>query len=159
MNYAKIIKTEWNELGKKNHPILSKIVKPYYQLPIWLSFYYFNSDITYKTKWGESDFRYEYPAHITLVFFGLAISVTAYIPKADEDDWLCQDDYWESLLTYNHFNGDIEKTDKAMGYWNKNEKHDYNCRFQPRFLSSAIDRNKLISIQAEELLRQRYNGV
>jgi len=150
-DYAKLVKSEWNELGKKNHPILSKIVKPHYQLPIWLSFYFFNSDIMYKTKWSESDFRYEYPAHITLVFFGLALSVTAYIPKVDEHDWTCQDDYWESLLTYNYFNGDIEKTNTVMGYWDKTENHDYKFRFQPRFLSNTVDRDDLISLQADEL--------
>jgi hypothetical protein len=150
-NFAKLEKSEWNELGKKNHPILSKLVRPSYELPRWLSFYFFNSDIVYKTKWSEDDFRYEFPAHITLVIFGFAISVTAYIPKSEENDFTCQDDYWESLLTYNYFKGDIKKTNDVMGYWNSPKDENFRFRFQPRFLSSAVDRDDLIALQAEQL--------
>jgi len=150
-DYARLVSSEWTEEGKKNHPILSKLVKPTYELPYWLSFYFFNSDIMYKTKWSEDDFRYEYPAHITLVFFGLALSVTAYIPKVDENDWTVQDDYWESLLTFNHYGGDIKKTNKVMGWWNKPDDKNFRFRFQPRFLKSTVDRDDLIALQAEML--------
>lgn len=148
-DYAKLVSSEWTEEGKKNHPILSKLVKPTYELPYWLSFYFFNSDIMYKTKWSEDDYRYEYPAHITLVFFGLALSVTAYIPRVDENDWTCQDDYWESLLTFNHYGGDIKKTNEVMGWWNKPDDKNFRFRFQPRFLTSIVDQDDLIALQAE----------
>ena len=150
-NYARLVSSEWTEEGKKNHPILSKLVKPTYELPYWLSFYFFNSDIMWKTKWSEDDFRYEYPAHITLVFFGLALSVTAYIPKANENDWTVQDDYWESLLTFNHYGGDIKKTNEVMGWWNKPDDKNFRFRFQPRFLKSTVDQDDLIALQAEML--------
>ena len=150
-DYAKLVSSEWTEEGKKNHPILSKLVKPTYELPYWLSFYFFNSDIMYKTKWSEDDYRYEYPAHITLVIFGFAISVTAYIPKANDDDWTCQDDYWESLLTFNHYGGDIKKTNEVMGWWNKPGDKNFRFRFQPRFLTNVFDRYNLMAIQNREL--------
>jgi hypothetical protein len=150
-DYAKLVSSEWTEEGKKNHPFLSKFLKPTYQLPYWLSFYFFNSDIMWKTKWTEDDFRYEFPAHITLVFFGLCISVTAYIPKVDENDWTCQDDYWESLLTYNYFNGDLKKTNDVMGWWNKPDDENFRFRFQPRFLTSQVDRDDLIDLQEHTL--------
>ncbi len=157
-DFAKLETSEWTEEGKKNHPILSKIVKPSYELPRWLSFYFFNSDIVYKTKWSEDDFRYEFPAHITLVIFGFAISITAYIPKSEENDWTCQDDYWESLLTYNYFKGDIKKTNKVMGYWNSPKDGNFRFRFQPRFLTSTVDRDDLIALQAEQLpkIKEEY---
>ena len=157
-DFAKLEKSEWNELGKKNHPILSKLVKPSYELPRWLSFYFFNSDIVYKTKWSEDDFRYEFPAHITLVIFGFAISVTAYIPKSEENDFTSNDDYWESLLTYNYFKGDIKKTNEVMGYWNSPKDNNFRFRFQPRFLSNTIDRDDLIALQAEQLpkIKEKY---
>lgn len=157
-DFAKLETSEWTEEGKKNHPILSKIVKPSYELPRWLSFYFFNSDIVYKTKWSEDDFRYEFPAHITLVIFGFAISVTAYIPKSNENDWTCQDDYWESLLTYNYFKGDIKKTNDVMGYWNSPKDENFRFRFQPRFLTSTVDRDDLIALQAEQLpkIKEEY---
>jgi len=154
-DYARLVKSEWTEEGKKNHPFLSKFLKPTYELPYWLSFYFFNSDIMYKTKWSEDDFRYEYPAHITLVFFGLALSVTAYIPKADENDWTVQDDYWESLLTFNHYGGDIKKTNEVMGWWNKPDDKNFRFRFQPRFLTSMVDRDDLIALQADMLNKAR----
>jgi len=152
-NFAKLEKSEWTEEGKKNHPILSKLVRPSYELPRWLSFYFFNSDIVYKTKWSEDDFRYEFPAHITLVIFGFAISVTAYIPKLEENDFTSNDDYWESLLTYNYFKGDIKKTNDIMGYWNSPKDKNFRFRFQPRFLTSTVDRDDLIALQAEQLTK------
>lgn len=150
-DYAKLVSSEWTEEGKKNHPILSKLVKPTYVLPNWLSFYFFNSDIMYKSKWSEDDFRYEFPAHITLVIFGFAISVTAYIPKQNENDWTCQNDYWESLLTFNYYDGDIKKTNEVMGWWNKPGDDNFRFRFQPRFLTSAVDRDVLVDLQAKQL--------
>lgn len=157
-NFAKLETSEWTEEGKKNHPILSKLVRPSYELPRWLSFYFFNSDIVYKTKWSEDDFRYEFPAHITLVIFGFAISITAYIPKSEENDFTSNDDYWESLLTYNYFKGDIKKTNEVMGYWNSPKDNNFRFRFQPRFLSNTIDRDDLIALQAEELpkIKEKY---
>lgn len=157
-DYARLVSSEWTEEGKKNHPILSKLVKPTYELPYWLSFYFFNSDIMWKIKWSRDDFRYEYPAHITLVIFGLALSVTAYIPKANEDDWTAQDDYWESLLTFNHYGGDIKKTNEVMGWWNKPDDKNFRFRFQPRFLKSTVDQDDLIALQAEMLdgIRKKY---
>ncbi len=154
-DYAKLVSSEWTEEGKKNHPILSKLVKPTYELPNWLSFYFFNSDIMYKTKWSEDDFRYEAPAHITLVIFGFAISVTAYIPKTDEKDWTVQDDYWESLLTFNYYGGDIKKTNEMMGWWNKPGEKNFRFRFQPRFLTSSVDRDDLEALQAEQLEKMK----
>lgn len=147
-NWAKLESVEWNEFGKKNHPILSKIIKkPVWQLPIWLAFHWYNCDIMYKTKWDEDDFRYEFPAHFTIVFFGLAISVTAYIPKEDEDDWMCQDQYWESILTYQYYNGDLEKTNGACGWYNKPGEKGFRFKFEPRFLKKEEDRKKLKAIQ------------
>jgi len=145
-NYAKLVSCEWNPVGKKNHPILSKLVKPMYELPIWLSFYIFNSDIMYKTKWSEDDYRYEYPAHFTIVFFGLCFSITAYISIEDDDDWLVNDQYWESLLTYSHYK-DLEKTNDACGWYNRPGEKGFRFKFNPKFLKKQEDRDKLKEIQ------------
>ena len=152
-DYAKLVKSEWTEEGKKNHPFLSRFLKPVYELPFWLSFYFFNYDIMYKTEYSDDDYRYEYPAHITLVFFGLALSVTAYIPKVGENDWTCQDDYWESLLTYNHYKGNLKKTSEVMGWWNKPGDKNFRFRFQPRFLTNEVDRDNLVAFQLKQLMK------
>lgn len=151
-NFAKLIHSSWTELGKKNHPILSKIFKgPLIQLPYWMSFYFFNNDIMYKTKWDEDDFRYEFPSHITLVFFGLALSVTAYIPQTDKHDFTCQDDYWEALLTYKYYGGNLEKVNEVMGYYGTFGESDFKWRFQPRFLKNYKQQNELIAIQQNQV--------
>lgn len=147
-NWAKLESAEWNELGKKNHPILSKIIKkPVWQLPIWLAFHWYNDDIMYKTKWAEDDFRYEYPSHFTVVFFGLAFSITAYLKPKDKEDWLIQDQYWESILTYKYYNRDLEKTNDACGWYNRPGEKGFRFKFEPRFLKKKEDREKLQAIQ------------
>lgn len=147
-NWAKLESAKWNALGKRNHPILSKIIKtPVWQLPIWLAFHWYNDDIMYKTKWEEDDFRYEFPAHFTIVFFGLAFSITAYLKPEDKDDWLIQDQYWESILTYKYYNGDLEKTNGACGWYNRPGEKGFRFKFEPRFLKRQEDREKLQAIQ------------
>lgn len=147
-NWAKLESAEWNELGKRNHPILSKIIKkPVWQLPIWLAFHWYNDDIMYKTKWEEDDFRYEYPSHFTIVFFGIAFSITAYLKPKDKEDWLIQDQYWESILTYKYYNGDLEKTNSVCGWYNRPGEKGFRFKFEPRFLKRQEDREKLQAIQ------------
>lgn len=149
-NWAKLESAKWNALGKRNHPILSKIIKtPVWQLPIWLAFHWYNDDIMYKTKWEEDDFRYEFPAHFTIVFFGLAFSITAYLKPSDKEDWLVQDQYWESILTYKYYDGDLEKTNAVCGWYNRPGEKGFRFKFEPRFLKRPEDREKLQAIQNE----------
>lgn len=157
-NYSILVSSRWTEEGRKKHPFLSKFFKPTYMLPNWLSFYFFNRDIGWKTREEEYDFRYENPAHITLVIFNMSISITAYIPQANEDDWTCEDDYWESLLTYNYFNGDLKKTNDVMKWWGTPGEEDFRFCFQPRFLTDEEERSNLVIIQAKvynKLLKER----
>lgn len=94
--FCKYINSEWTDIGKQRHPFLSKIFKPMYVLPIWLSFYIFNRDIMWKTKY--EDYRFEYPGQFTIVFFGLSLSFWLKAPKIENtsDDY----SYWESILWY-----------------------------------------------------------
>ena len=146
-NWAKLESCEWTEEGKKRHPIISKLFKPAYELPIWLAFHWYNDDIMYKTKWDEDDFRYEFPSHFTIVFFFFFLSITAYVPKENEDDWLCDDEYWESILTYQYYKGDLEKTNGACGWYNRPGEKGFRFKFNPRFLKNKEDRDKLKAIQ------------
>ena len=138
---TRLLYSEWTDFGKRSHPILSKFVKPTYVLPIWLSFYIFNYDIWFKTKWEEDDYRYEFPASFTIVFFGLAISITA-----DED---CL--YWESILTYLHYKGDIKKTCDRMGIWTKCSSGERYFGFKCEFLKDKQLKERLKQYQYEVL--------
>ena len=124
----------WNRnIRKKLRKWHLSWIPPVIQLPLFFTFHFWDDDIMYKTKWSEDDYRYEFPAHITLVFFGLAISVTAIIPQVNK--WTSTEDYWESLLTYRHYK-DISKVDKIMGSWRslKDGKEEYRRRLNPEFL-------------------------
>lgn len=157
-DYARLVSSKWTESGKKNHPIISKFLKPTYVLPYWMSCYFFNQDIIWKTREQDYDFRYEHPAHITFVIFSLCVSITAYISPLNADDWTCQDDYWESLLTYKYYNGDLKKTNTMMGWWGTPGTDSFKFRFQPRFLKNEEDRDALVIIQEKvynKLLREK----
>lgn len=155
-NHGSLVTSHWSDYGKKKHPILSRIIKPVYQLPRWLSFYIFNHDMTWKTKWGESDFNYEYPPHLTIVFFNYAISVTAYIPKEYDKDFTCEYDYWESMLTYEYCNGDLKKANDIMGFYGDVWSDDFRFRFNPNFLRDPKMKKELSDIQMQALL-ELYN--
>lgn len=113
-NYARMINCSWTDLGKKNHPILSKLFKPIYQLPIWLSFYIFNLDVQWKTKWDE--YRFERPPQFTIVLFGYCLTIWLQNPtgKVEYDD-----DYWEAILYYIDYK-DIDKVKQIMGHYTEN---------------------------------------
>lgn len=109
----------WSESGKKSHPILSKIFKrPIYHLPIWLSFYIFNHDLFWKTKWGEN--RFEYPPQLSIVFFGWSLNFWLREPSSpDGTNYLTNDaDYWETLLDYIEYKNKFpNKIHKIKGRW------------------------------------------
>jgi hypothetical protein len=75
-------------------------IKPQYQLPIWLSFYIFNHDVGWKTKWGDT--RYEWPPQFTIVFFGLAFSIWVKAPECKEEH-SHDDGYWEGIIDYGFY--------------------------------------------------------
>lgn len=118
-------------------------IPPIIQLPISLSFNFMDRDVYWKTKYDE--YRYEYPAHITLVFFGLAISITAYAPQLNGGT--SDDDYWESILTYSDCKN-LEKTDEELGRW-RTEDDKYTIRFNPEFLKEPY-KQQLKDIQKEK---------
>lgn len=135
-------KPVWNRIiRKKLRKLHLSWIPPVIQLPIWLSFHFFDHDITYKSKWNQ--WRYEYPAHITLVLFGFAISVTAVIPY---DEFSTVDmDYWESLLTYID-KPNLDDLNDEMGWWSgETLKH---WRLRPEFLKEPY-KTQLITIQNE----------
>lgn len=137
-------KPVWNRnIRKKLRKWHLSWIPPVIQLPIWLTFRFDDSDICWKTKWTEDDFRYEFPAHICLVVFGFAISITAIIP--DNGFFTRNDDYWESLLIYRN-KPNLDDVNDKMGWWSgETLKH---WRLRPEFLKEPY-KTQLIAIQNE----------
>ena len=125
------IRYEWTDIGKEAHPILSKIFKkPIYTLPIWLSFYIFNHDLVWKTKYD--DYRFEFPPQLCIVIFGWSLNVWLKAPKCSYpkglDVFTTDEDYWESMLWYIDYKNKFpERNRKLSGSWgwsNSKEKYD-----------------------------------
>lgn len=86
---------KWSDTYKQQHPILTKLFKPQYELPVWMSCYVFNHDLIWKTKWD--DYRYEFPPQFTIVLFGWSLSFWLKHPLGKE---YRDDCYWEAMLWY-----------------------------------------------------------
>ena len=133
----------WNRnIRKKLRKWHLSWIPPMITLPLWTAFRFDDSDIMWKTKYD--DFRYEFPAHITLVIFGLAISVTA-VPSIG--DYTSYDDYWESILNYRYYKS-LKKTHEIMGVWNHIGTDKKTIRFNPDFLKEPY-KTELKKIQNE----------
>ena len=60
-------------------------------------------DLGWKTKWTDTDYRFEWAPRISFVFFGYQLAVTVIAPE--------QDHYWEAWLYYER-NTDHTKSKK-----------------------------------------------
>lgn len=115
---------EWSEIGRQKHPILSKLFKkPLYTLPIWLSFYIFNHDLVWKTKYD--DYRFEYPPQLSIVIFGWSLNFWLKAPKCEYKSnariLTTDEDYWESILWYIEYKNRFpERNRKLSGRWKGN---------------------------------------
>jgi len=105
-----------------------KIFGKSFNLPIWLSFYIFNWDLFYKTKWTSYDFRYEFPPTFGIVFFGLCFYWWKYWPHSEHES---SDHYWTSILSYLHGEkpGDLFETMKAEGKWTTYNKDNIGTSY------------------------------
>ena len=134
----------WNRrIRKKLRKWHLSWIPPVIYLPNCFTFRFDDGDIGWKTKWD--DYRYEWPAHITLVVFGLAISITAVPPQVN--GCTSNDDYWESVLNYSD-NRNLKETNDIMGRWKsyKTDEPTYTVRFNPEFLKEPY-KSQLIEIQ------------
>lgn len=95
----------------KKHPKASELVsynnlvESYrnYTKAVPLKIGFSSCDLGWKTKWTNTDFRYEYSPTWSFVYFGYQIAVTFVAVEAHH--------YWESFLAY-HFVTDRSKSPK-----------------------------------------------
>lgn len=104
----------WCDSYKEKHPIFTKIFKPVYHLPYWMTFKYYSCKLQWKWKWD--DVRFEFNPQMTLVMFGYCISIWLKAPYKHDYD------YWESMLTYLYkCNKNKDEASKSMGVWKSDE--------------------------------------
>ncbi len=90
-------------------------IPPIIDLPWWLCIRVFNWDVMWKTKFD--DVRYEYPPQFTIVFLGLALTLTLHEPTGGY--YTCDDQYWEGILDWLYtYDKDMYKTVYYGGIWN-----------------------------------------
>lgn len=130
----------WTDSYKKSHPVLSKLFKPNYHLPIWMSFYIFNHDLIWKTKWG--DYRYEFAPQFTIVVFGISLSFWLKHPlgKKYHDDM-----YWEAVLWYIE-KKNIKDAFNECSVWENFETKELSFPLCPEILNSPYDNMAKIMI-------------
>lgn len=117
---------DWTDIFKQNHPIISTLFKPRYEMPKWFTFYIFNHDLFWKTKWD--DYRYEFPPQFTIVFLYWHISFYLAPPKG------CNNyDYWEAILWYIE-KRNFEKVFNEMRAWMDMRTNKVNYRLQPNMV-------------------------
>ena len=99
---------KWNE----NNPNYTRKIKSFEELfnekknykfavPLKVGFSY--CSLGYKTKWSDTDYRFEWNPVLSFVFFGYQIALTFYSPYHDH--------YWTSWLFYKN---DTDKTKSKM---------------------------------------------
>lgn len=74
-----------------------------YEFPVSKKIGFDFVDLGWKTKWTDTDYRFEWAPRISFVFFGYQLAVTAIAPE--------QDHYWEAWLYYER-NSDRSKSNK-----------------------------------------------
>ena len=93
---------EREESFNKLNPNYARKIKPYdevyqeklqHQFPVPLKVGFSSCDLGYKTKWSDTDFRFEWSPVFSFVFFGYQIALTIQAPND-------ADAYWEAWLYY-----------------------------------------------------------
>lgn len=90
-------------------------IKPVYYLPRWLTFRIDDFDVSYKTKWTNTNFRFEERPFYKITIFGISLTIMLVAPNNEDGD------YWESILTYNHYAKrqpyGLKELIYEMGWW------------------------------------------
>lgn len=102
-NYLKILNSPFKPFKLKWYIGKTAVGTPYF-FPrkvvgdefVPIKFGFDSCDLGYKTKWSDTDFRFEWSPVYTFVFFGYQIALTIQAPND-------ADAYWEAWLYYDKF--------------------------------------------------------
>lgn len=91
-----------------------------FELPYWLKFEYDSYDVIYKYKWNQV--RFEYPPKMSLVLFGISLSI--WLKPPTDDIEAMEYAYWESLINWseneNRWTSRFKEHLVKSGYWSGN---------------------------------------
>jgi len=118
-NYARKIKS-YDELYEEKKNYL-------YAVPKKIGFDFVG--LGWKTKWSETDYRFEWSPIFSFVFFGYQIAVTIVAPEADH--------YWEAWLYY-ELNTDKTKSKKERIEQCKKE-FSLNCTVYSQGIETKVN--------------------
>ena len=141
----------WSDEYKKQHPIISKIFKPQYQLPIWCGFYIFNHDLFWKTKWD--DYRYEFPPQFTIVAFGLSLSFWLKHPLGKK---YRDDTYWEAMLWYIDKKY-IKDAFKECPVWKNYDTNELTFSLCPEILNPPYD--SMAQVMIDDYIKNKKDNI
>lgn len=94
---------EREESYNKMNPKHARKIRPYdevyqeklrYEYPVPKKIGFDFVGLGYKTKWSDTDYRFEWAPMFSFVFFGYQIAIQVVAPE--------QDHYWEAWLYYEH---------------------------------------------------------
>jgi len=91
-------------------------------------------DVGWKTKWSNTDYRFEYAPVFSFVFFGLQFAIVFIAPE--------QHHYWEAFLYY-HFNTDkLKSAEERVEQCRKEAPQTWKRHYQSK--TETIDYYELI---------------
>lgn len=131
-NYARKIRT-YDEVYQEN-------MRCTYPVPKKIGFDVVS--LGYKTKWSDTDFRFEWPPLISFVFFGYQIAAIIVAPE--------QEHYWEAWLYY-----DL-KTDPKKS--KKERIKDCKTNFPLNYTITTKSESKKVNYY-DTILREKYRDL
>lgn len=113
-----------SDIRKKLKKIGLGWIEPAYELPIWLTFRFFNHDIYWDYGEYNDDIRIYGPPQFSLILFGYSFNLILVPPDADVKGF--SDFYWESILYYLE-NKNLLDASKSVGRWKYGDKYFYGA--------------------------------
>lgn len=127
-------------------PTFEKLYEEYlrYEFPVPKKIGFDFVGLGWKTKWEDTDYRFEWSPRLSFVFFGYQLAVTVVAPEADH--------YWEAWLFYekdtDHSKSKEERIQTCMNEFSlkytvhtKDEKKSvdyYDVILKPKYLKLKI---------------------
>lgn len=127
-------------LSADNYKQYKKIV------PIkWFGINY--TGLGFKTKWSDTDYRFEWAPMLSIVLFGLQLFIVVKPKLGKVDSAIYEDGYWECWLVYEN------NTDKSLS---KVERLKQTMEINPCIWSHTKDEKTVLESHYHHILKKNY---